>query len=379
MAGRTPYEVVLSDEQRGELERRAAAYSGPYRDVVRAKAILYAAEGMSNQEIAERLDQSRQAVSQWQKRFCSEGVQGLEDRPRPGRPRRFSPAQIAEVKALACELPAQSGTPLSRWSTAEIARAAIQRGIVAQVAGITVWRWLAEDAIQPWNYRSWIFPRDPNFAARAGPILDLYEGRWEGQLLEPGDVVVCADEKPSIQARARKHATVATKGGQLVEHEYERKGALCYLAAWDVRRARISDRCAPKDGIEPFDALIDQFMSLEPYRSAQRVFVIVDNGSAHRGQKSIDRLQGTWKNLVLVHTPVHASWLNQAEIYFSVTQRKVLQPNNFTDLDELERTLLAFGRHYEQIAKPFDWTFTHAKLNDLLTRLHQPAPLRLAA
>jgi DDE superfamily endonuclease len=300
------------------------------------------------------------------------------DRGRVGRG-VFPPAQVAEVKALACELPAKSGLPLSRWSAADLAREAIERGIVAQVSGITVWRWLAEDAIRPWNYRSWIFPRDPRFAERAGPILDLYEGRCEGQLLEPGDYVVCADEKPSIQARARKHPTVATAGGLLVEHEYERRGALCYLAAWDTRRAKIFDRCAPKDGIEPFDALIDQFMSAEPYRSAQRVFVIVDNGSAHRGQRSIDRLQGAWKNLVLVHTPVHASWLNQAEIYFSVTQRKVLEPNDFSDLDELERALLAFGRHYEQIAQPFDWKFTRADLHNLLGRLDRRVPLQLAA
>ena len=197
--------------------------------------------------------------------------------------------------------------------------------------------------------------------------------------MSPATCVVCADEKPSIQARARIHPTEVTPRGLRVEHEYERKGALCYLAAWDARRAKIFDRCAPKDGIEPFDALIDQFMSVEPYRSAQRVFVIVDNGSAHRGQRSIDRLKGAWPNLILVHTPVHASWLNQAEIYFSVAQRKVLQPNNFSDLDQLERTLLAFGRHYEQIAKPFAWKFTRAKLHDLLARLDQPAPLQLAA
>jgi hypothetical protein len=142
----------------------------------------------------------------------------------------------------------------------------------------------------------------------------------------------CADEKPSIQARARIHETQPTRGGLRVEREYERKGALCYLAAWDVRRARIFDRCAPKDGIEPFDALIEQFMSVEPYSKAQRVFVVVDNGSAHRGKRSIDRLQRAWPNLILVHTPAHASWLNQAEVFFSVVQRKVLQPSNFADL-----------------------------------------------
>jgi hypothetical protein len=134
---------------------------------------------------------------------------------------------VAEVKALACELPAQTGVPLSRWSAAELAIEAVKRGIVAQIAAVTIWRWLSEDAIRPWNYRSWIFPRDPNFAIKAGRILDLYEGRWEGELLEPGDFVVCCDEKPSIQARARKHPSQPAKpgaDGQLVEHEYQRKG-----------------------------------------------------------------------------------------------------------------------------------------------------------
>jgi DDE superfamily endonuclease len=284
---------------------------------------------------------------------------------------------VAEVKALACELPSERGVPLSRWSSAEIAREAIARGIVAEISGTTVWRWLTEDAIRPWNYRSWIFPRDPRFAEKAGPILDLYEGRWDGQRLQPGDCVVCADEKPSIQARARRHPTQVTSAGQRVEHEYERQGALCYLAAWDVRRARIYDRCAPKDGIEAFDALVEQFMSTEPYHAAPRVFVVVDNGSAHRGQRSIDRLRGAWPNVILVHTPVHASWLNQAELYFSVAQRKVLQPNDFADLDALEQRLLAFGRHYEQIASPFEWKFTRRDLERLLTRLDQSAEPRL--
>ena len=381
MAGKSPYTVVLTERQRSELQRRAAAYSGPFRDVMRAKAILYAADGASNQEIAERLDVSRQSVSDWRRRFCHEGLQGLEEKPRSGRPRRFPPAQIAEVKALACELPAQSGVPLSRWSSSELAREAVKRGIVAEVSGTTVWRWLSEDAIRPWNYRSWIFPRDPRFAEKAGRILDLYEGRWEGELLHPGDYVVCADEKPSIQARHRCHSTLpaAPGSGLRVEHEYQRGSALCYLAAWDVRRAKIFDRCAPKDGIAPFDELIEQFMSVEPYRSARRVFVIVDNGSAHRGQRSIDRLQGAWPNLILVHTPVHASWVNQAEIFFSVVQRKALAPNDFPDLAAVERRLRSFARHYEQIAKPFDWKFTRQDLNKLLTRLDQNQSVQLAA
>jgi hypothetical protein len=217
----------------------------------------------------------------------------------------------AEVIRLACELPANSQVPLARWSSSELAAEVVARGICEQISGVTVWRWLSQDAIKPWQHRSWIFPRDPGFTAKAGRILDLYGGRWEGELLHPGDYVVCCDEKPSIQARHRKHATLPAaagiKRGQRVEHEYERKGALCYLAAWDAKRAKLFDRCAPKDGIVPFDALVDQFMSVEPYSKAQRVFVIVDNGSAHRGQRSVDRLQGAYDNLILVHTPVHAS------------------------------------------------------------------------
>jgi DDE superfamily endonuclease len=282
----------------------------------------------------------------------------------------------AEVIRLACELPAESRVPLSRWSSSELAAEAVARGICEQISGVTVWRWLSEDAIKPWQHRSWIFPRDPDFTAKAGRILDLYCGRWDGELLHPGDYVVCCDEKPSIQARRRKHPTLAAAAGvgrgQRVEHEYDRQGALCYLAAWDARRARLFDRCAPKDGIVPFDLLVEQFMTVEPYSKAQRVFVIVDNGSAHRGQRSIDRLQGAWPNLTLVHTPIHASWLNQAEIYFSIVQRKVLTPNDYPDLDALEQRLLAFGRRYEQIATPFQWKFTRADLDRLAQRLDPP-------
>ena len=179
---------------------------------------------------------------------------------------------------------------------------------MTEASPTTIARWLAQDALKPWQHRSWIFPRDPDFLGRAAPVLDLYAGRFEGRLLHPGDLVICADEKPSIQARARIHETVAPacSHGQLVEPTYERRGALTYLAAWDVRRGRVFGRSEPKGGIAPFDRLVWQVMTKQPYASARRVFWIVDNGSAHRGQASIKRLQGRWPNLVLVHLPVHA-------------------------------------------------------------------------
>lgn len=273
---------------------------------------------------------------------------------------------------MACELPALSGVPLSRWSTQELAREAIKRDIVAEISGTTVGRWLSEDALRPFYRRSWIFPRDPDFARKGGRVLDLYEGRWEGVPLGPQEYVISADEKTSIQARSRRHPTQPPAGEgrpMLVEHEYERKGALAYLAAWDVHRAKLFGRCEPKTGIEPFGSLVEQVMREEPYASADRVFWIVDNGSSHRGESSIKRLEGAWPNLRLIHLPVHASWLNQIEIYFSVVQRKVLIPNDFEDLEALAERILAFQERYEQTAEPFAWKFTRHDLDRLLSRL----------
>ena len=293
----------------------------------------------------------------------------------------FPPQQVAQVKAIACELPREAGVPLSRFSRAELHRLVIERAI-CEASASTIARWLSEDAIRPWQHRSWIFPRDPRFLQKAGPVLDLYERRWDGELLHPGDLVICADEKTQIQARRRDCATTAPAPGraQRVEHDYDRGGALCYLAAWDVHRGRLIGRCETQTGIAPFGRLVEQVMTAAPYASARRVFWIVDNGSSHRGPKSVDRLQAEWPNLELVHLPFYASWLNQIEIIFSVIQRKVLTPNDFTGLQAVVDRLDAFEHHYNQIAQPFEWNFTRRDLAELITRVadHEPR-LRLAA
>ena len=283
---------------------------------------------------------------------------------------------VVAVKALACELPHETDLPLSRLSRADVRREAIDRGIVADIGGTTIWRWLHEDAIRPWNHRSWVFPRDPQFAARAGPILDLYQGHWRGEPLSDRDFVLCADEKPSIQARRRVHPTDPPAPGRStrVEHEYVRKGACTYIAAWDVRRAKVFGTCVPKSGIDPFDGLVADVMAQPPYCQAQRVFWIMDNASIHRGQRCVDRFRRQWPAARVVHTPVHASWLNQVEVYFSIVQRKVLTPNAFPDLDRLRKALLDFQRHYEKIARPFKWKFTRRDLNNVLRRLPTTQP-----
>ena len=274
---------------------------------------------------------------------------------------------------MACALPAESGVPLSRYSMRELAHEVVRREIVAKISGATVWRWLGEDAIRPWQHRSWIFPRDPEFAQKAGSVLDLYQRRWCGKALSADDYVISTDEKTSIQARIRLHPTQAPQANEAmrVEHGYERGGALAYLAAWDVGRAKLFGRCEEKTGIEPFARLVKQVMEQDPYRSAQRVFWVMDNGSSHRGQVCAERLQSAYPTIVPVHLPVHASWLNQIEIYFSIVQRKVLTPNDFPSLDAVAERLLAFQERYEQMAKPFQWKFTRQDLSDLLEKLQR--------
>jgi hypothetical protein len=288
-----------------------------------------------------------------------------------GGPERFPPQVVVEIKALACELPYTHGIPLSRFSIHELRREAIASGIVAQISGTTIWRWLHLDAIRPWQYRSWIFPRDPDFLEKASRVLDLYEGFWKGKPLSEKDYVLSADEKTSIQARIRKHQTLGPQPNQSikVEHEYKRGGALTYLAAWDVHRAKIFGRMEPKSGIASFARLVAQVMNQEPYRSASRVYWIVDNGSSHRGQPAIKRLQNAWPNAIMVHLPIHASWLNQIEIYFSVIQRKVLTPNDLKSLNELKDRILRFQKRYEEIARPFEWKFTRKDLKNLIDKI----------
>jgi hypothetical protein len=289
----------------------------------------------------------------------------------PVAPGLFPPELVVQIKALACELPSTLELPFSRLSTSDIALHAQRSGLVATISGSTVWRWLNEDAIRPWQHRCWIFPRDPRFEFKASRILDLYERVWNGITLKDDEFVISADEKTSIQARRRIHPTLPTKPHltMKVEHEYKRLGAWAYIAAIDVHNAKVFGSCEAQSGIVPFDALLGKILTHPQYRDARRVFLIVDNGSSHRGDTSIKRIQGKYPKITVVHGPVHASWLNQIEIYFSILQRKVLTPNDFTSLSQLQERINNFERHFESIAKPFEWKFTRNDLCKLLNKL----------
>ncbi|MCP2242391.1 IS630 family transposase [Lentzea aerocolonigenes] len=365
--------VTVTGAIRRVLTRRARGQKTPYRDKIRARIVLLAARGCSNAVIAAEVGVTVDTVRTWRGRFAAQGLAGLTDRARSGRPPRFTPVQVAQVKALACQLPARAGAPLSRWSCPELAREVVTGGIAEAMSASTVWRWLTREAIKPWQYRSWLFPRDPDFAAKAERVLDLYERRWQGRELGPREYAISSDEKTSIQARCRCHPSLAPGRARMmrVSHDYTRGGAVAYLAAYDVHQARVFGRCAPSTGIAPFMTLVEQVMTQQPYASAKRVFWVVDNGSSHRGQAAIDRLAARFPNAVMVHTPVHASWVNQVEVYFSVVQRKVVSPNDFTDLAEVEQRLAAFENRHNATAQPFRWKFTRRDLRDLLTRISE--------
>jgi hypothetical protein len=284
--------------------------------------------------------------------------------------RPFPPLDRATITALACERVAVTQTPLSRQSLgdlSEFASAALGRPVSPRTIG----RILDADAIKPWRYEHWIFPRAIDFFDKAAVVLDLYEGRWQGERLGLSDYIISSDEKTSIQARIRCVDTLppGPDRPRRVEHEYERGGALQYLAGWDVGRGVVMGRCEAKTGIEPFGRLVKQVMEQEPYRSAQRVFWVVDNGSSHRGEAARKRLLSWYGNAIMVNTPVHASWLNQVEIYFSIVQRKVLTPNDFANLAEVEMRLRLYEELSNRQPRPFNWKFTKADLFDLLQRL----------
>jgi hypothetical protein len=291
--------------------------------------------------------------------------------------RSFPPLDRAIIASIACDVVARTGNPLSRQSTTDLAKRA-QEELGKPIGRTTVWQILDEDAIKPWQYEHWLFPRAPDFFAKASVVLDLYQGYWQEERLDPFDQVISSDEKTSIQARIRTDPTLEPGPGRRrrVAAKYKRGGALQYLAAWNVQQGRVLGRCEAKTGIEPFGRLVQQVMEHPDYRwpfgrrdVRHRVFWVVDNGSSHRGSASVQRMSKAYSNAILVHTPVNASWLNQVEVYFSLLQRKVLMPNDSADLQELELRIRLYEELTNREPRPFDWKFTKYDLFALLQRL----------
>jgi transposase len=200
----SPFTIILTDIEQARLTKLTCSARAEHRLVLRARIVLAAAQQTSNAAIAAETGLHVDTVRKWRRRFCQHRIGGLTDRRRSGRPVSFTAVQVAEVKQLACTLPAETGVALSRWSSAELAGETMRRGVVTSISASTIRRWLTRDAIKPWQHRSWIFPRDPDFAAKAARVLDLYARSWNGEPLGDNDYVISADEKSQLQALRRR-------------------------------------------------------------------------------------------------------------------------------------------------------------------------------
>jgi hypothetical protein len=284
----------------------------------------------------------------------------------PGRvaDRVFPPQQQAMAKAIACQPPKRRNDPFSRYSLPEIGNILMTEGIVETISVPTLCRWFATDAIKPWRYQNWIFPRDPRFLDLATVVLDLYQGFWQGIPLTADDLIVCADEKSGLQVLQRTYPIQwpIPRGLTKVEFEYKRHGTLVYQAALDVRQGTIIGQIVKKNEIATFNQLVKKAMEMPPYNKARRVFWIVDNGGCHHKNTFPSRLKQMYPNAIAVHLPTHASWLNQIELYFSILQRKALTPRDFAGPTEMEARILDFEQRYNENPKPFNWKFTATDL-----------------
>jgi hypothetical protein len=344
------------------------------RLVIRILIILLANAGKTIAATAEMLGCCEQTVLNQRQRFLarrSDGpVKALMDLPRSGRPAAYGPPERAHITAVVCETLWKHKLPLSRFSIADLRRVIIREEGLAGLSHSSLGRILRQDALKPWRYRYWLFPRDPDFVNKACVILDLYAGFWQGQRLGADEYLLSADEK-SIQILTRCHPSLPARPGyeQRIEFEYDRHGTVAYHAAWDVFRGKIFGRVAPGTCIATFNQLVDLVMTQIPYQAAARVFWIVDGGGAHHPHTFPARLRSRYANATAVSLPVHASWLNQIELYFSIVQRKVLTPLDVTDEATLTKRLLDFQDYYQEVAKPFSWKFTSADLKKRLEAL----------
>ena len=310
--------VVLSAGERTALNKRVRGAKTAHRDRLRAQIVLAARAAGTMRGSPRTCGSAWTPCASGGAGPTGRGLDGLADLPRSGRPRRISELTRAAVVALACQLSAATGVPLSRWTGPELLAEITRAGLGRQLSVSSVLRILAEHPVKPWQYQSWISPRAPDFAVRASVILDLYQGFYQGRRLRPGDRILSVDAKPSIQARGRCRPTAPAARGKPVRagHEYVRHGALALLAALDVHTGKVSAATPATAGIVPFMDLMSQVMNLPQDTDAPRVFVIAGNGSGHRGQAAVRRLRDAWPNAIMIHTPVHASWLNQAGIFF---------------------------------------------------------------
>ena len=256
-----------------QFEAVARKATASQRDGFRARIVLLAARGYNNTQIGQRLSYTRKTARKWRNRYAESGRAGLADKPRPGRPRIYDDITRALVTAIACELPANRGLPLSRFSSADIHDQAAQE-LDPCPARSTIAAWFKQAAIRPWTVASWVTPRDPQFKQKAARVCDLYTGMWEDEPLTDGDVIICADEKIGIQARSRRKTPPGPGKSVRLGHQYDRNGTTIYQAAFIAGTGTVIGHCVDRNTRANFETLVEEVMADPICVPADRVFWI---------------------------------------------------------------------------------------------------------
>ncbi len=364
----------LTAEEIKQFLQLAQAHRSPQALARRAQIVLAAHDHptWSSQHIAQYLDLNDRLVRKWRRRW--QETHSLKDAPRPGAPRLFSSQVRAQVTALACSLPRSHSVPLAHWSRVELARHVATVPTLPDISASTIGRWLADEQIRPWRFHSWQHIQHPEtFLERARPVLHLYEHATA--LLKQGTWVVCADEKTCVQAREAEQAPRPAIHQHPIYQSprYHRHGVLHLMAALSVADGLVYGQCYQRKRFVDFRSFLETVVLAEAHRrGVQTVALVLDNGPTHASKqlpqwvKELETASDEKLTMQLYWLPTNASWLDQIEIWFSLLQRKLLQPNHFTSLDELQLTILDFITRYNQTAQPLKWSYTVERLEHKL-------------
>jgi transposase len=338
--------LVLTAEERDELERRVRAQTTAHRDRQRAEVVLLAGDGVAGSQISRRVGLSQQAVCKWRRRFLDDGLEGLEDAPRSGRPLVYGPTERLVLMAKVTEEHPEFS---SQWSHSELHDAMATCGI--SISASQIGRILAADEVKPHRVDGWLTRKDtPEFWERAADVCGLYLSPPENA------VVLSIDEKTGIQAKSRKHPTQTVRPGRPArrEFEYVRHGTASLVAAMDVSTGKVHARDIKRNNSVTFISFLEEID--ERVEDELDIHIVMDNGSSHTSKLTKAWLE-THTRFVVHYTPVHASWLNQVEAFFSILTRKVLRRGEFDSREDLVTKMLKFIEHHAETAKPFKWVY----------------------
>jgi len=344
--------VVISPSTRGQLEKTRRKHRAAQRDALRAGIVLLAGKGLPNAEIARQLRCTDKTVRKWRNRFAENGsVKALKDLKRSGRPALVTVEQRAELVKLACDRPAGSKQAFRDVWTYELLAEVFLATVGVSLSTSEVGRILRQSDLRPHRVRPWLHSPDPQFREKSRAICKLYRN------IPAGARVVCVDEKTGIQALERRYPGRPSVPGRVGRREFEyiRHGTTTLIAAFDVASGKVFGECRPTRKAAD---LLEFMENLAIRYPAGDVYIVWDNLNIHHGERWNEFTARHGGRFRFIYTPLHASWLNQIEIWFSILQRRLLRRGSFASLDELLLKVIAFIAHWNlEEAHPFKWKF----------------------